>query len=127
MICTIMCSWGAPPHSHARQTPVSEALWSLHSGARGRVCAGPGLPPLGLLVAHTAPPSYPPQVFIQRPLAVLPTAYDALRRRLAMPPDAVFLLGEHNCWPWPQPSWFHGLVADVEVFVRTNFFHKKAA
>lgn len=46
-------------------------------------------------------------VLLQRQLALLPAAYEALRAHHGMPADTTFVMGEHNCWPWPQP-WRDG-------------------
>ena len=67
---------------------------------------------LGALLSRDAPLGMRPHdlllfvdafdVLVQRPLAELPAAYEALRKRRRLPTDAVVTLGEHNCWPWPQ-------------------------
>lgn len=45
---------------------------------------------------------------VQRPLDRLPQAFAELTRRLrggeTSDGEDVVLVGEHNCWPWPQPE-----------------------
>ena len=67
---------------------------------------------LGALLSRAAPLGMRPHdlilfvdafdVLVQRPLAQLPAAYEAFRRRRRLPLDAVVTMGESNCWPWPQ-------------------------